>query len=604
MTDIIKVLPDAIANQIAAGEVVQRPASVIKELLDNALDAGATNIDIILEHAGKNLIKVIDNGKGMSMTDARMAFERHATSKIAKAEDLFAIRTMGFRGEALASIAAVAHVELKTRQAGQELGTQLIIHGSELISQELTNCPEGSQFIIKNLFFNIPARRKFLKTNATELRHIIQQVQRIALAYPEVSFRLEHDGNEIYQLPKTNLKQRIVHLFGNAIQSNLIAIQSDTSYASLNGYIGKPEKAKKSFGEQFFFANNRYIRHPYLHKAVLEAYGKLLPSESIPSYFIFIDINPGLLDVNIHPTKTEVKFEDENTLFQLVLATVKEALGKHNIVPSIDFEMDRSFEIPVANDKGIIKSPEISVNPNYNPFENSRSSQSNNSFAKFTKAEKTPKGWESFYDFEDLPKEESPTQTYITENEQANIGLFQVKGKYILSQVKSGLMIINQKRAHERIVFEQMLKLSQDKSVNTQCLLFPHIISLSATEMTTFSEISGELRDLGFDIDLFSKDSIAINGMPGGITLDNPEQFIQDILHNYNSKELLDEKIKKSIVETLAKAASLHKSQTLSGEEMQQLVDALFACETPNHTPDGKKIVYILPMEEIDKYFS
>lgn len=599
MTDIIRVLPDAIANQIAAGEVVQRPASVIKELLDNALDAGAAHIEIVLEEAGKNLIRVIDDGSGMSLTDARMAFERHATSKITKAEDLFAIRTMGFRGEALASIAAVAHVELKTRQAEQELGTSLTIHGSELIKQEPTNCKKGSHFSIKNLFFNIPARRKFLKTNATELRHIIQQVQRIALAHPNVSFRLEHDQNEIYQLPSTNLKQRIVHLFGNSVQSQLISIESETSYAHLRGYIGKPEKAKKNFGEQFFFANNRYIRHPYLHKAVIEAYGQLLPTESIPSYFIFIDINPDLLDVNIHPTKTEVKFEDERTLFQLVLATVKEALGKYNIIPSIDFEMDRSFDIPIATDSKEIKAPEIAHNPDYNPFK----SQRGESYAKF-KTEKVAKGWESFYDFEDLPKEDTPQQATLDTEQQANIGLFQVKGKYILSQVKSGLMIINQKRAHERIVFEQMLKLSQEQNINTQRLLFPHVITLTATEMATFSELADELQVLGFDIDLFGKDAIAINGMPGGILLDNPEEFIKEVLHNYHGKGLLGEKLNMEIIKTLAKSASLHKSQNLSKEEMQQLIDTLFACQTPNHTPSDKKIVHILPIEEIDKYFS
>lgn len=599
MTDIIKVLPDAIANQIAAGEVVQRPASVVKELLDNALDAGATHIEIVLEKAGKNLIQIIDNGCGMSLTDARMAFERHATSKIAKAEDLFAIRTMGFRGEALASIVAVAQVDLKTRKAQEQLGTQLTIHASELIKQEPTNCAQGCHFAVKNLFFNIPARRKFLKTNATELRHIIQQFQRIALAYPSVSFHLTHDGNEIYKLPATNLKQRIVHLFGKTIQNQLIATESNTSYARLSGYVGKPEKAKKSFGEQFFFTNNRYIRHPYLHKAVLEAYGKLLPSENIPSYFIFIEINPDLLDVNIHPTKTEVKFEDERTLFQLVLATVKEALGKYNIVPSIDFEVDRSFEIPLTKDTQDVKAPEIPHNPNYNPFE----SQSQGNFTTFKK-DKAPKGWESFYDFDSLPKETTPEQTTFENEQQTNLGFFQVKGKYILSQVKSGLMMVNQKRAHERIIFEQILKLSQDKSVNTQRLLFPHVITLSTAEMATFGEVADELQGLGFDIDLFGKDTIAINGMPGGIVLENPEEFIKEILENYNGKELLGEKLTLAIVENLAKAASLQKSQNLSITEMQQLIDALFACQTPNHTPAGKKIVHILPLEEVDNYFN
>lgn len=601
MSDIIKVLPDAIANQIAAGEVVQRPASVIKELADNALDAGASKIEIYLENAGKDLIRVIDNGCGMSLTDARMAFERHATSKINKADDLFHIRTMGFRGEALASIAAVANVDLKTRQEDDDLGTHLVVNGSEVTMHEQTNCAQGSHFIVKSLFFNIPARRKFLKTNATELRHIVNQMQRLALAHPQVEFKLVSDNDEIYNLPQSNLKQRIVNLWGSGIQSQLIAIESETSYASLHGFIGKPNKAKKKYGEQFFFVNNRYIRHPYLHKAVVEAYGQLLPTECVPTYFIFIEISPDLLDVNIHPTKTEVKFEDERTLFQLVLATVKESLGKFNIVPSIDFEVENGMEIPTFRPKEIVKSPDLEINPEYNPFKPTNTPSG--SFAQFNKEKSNTKGWESFYDFESLPKEETPVQMAIDEDKNPNIGLFQLKGKYILSQVKSGILFVHQQRAHERIVYEQLTKQCQTKHMNTQKLLFPHIIELNAKGIAAFGEIADDLQMLGFDIDLFGKSTIAINGLPGGVTLENPQLFIEDLLQEYHGKDFVEEQLIDTMVRNLAKAATHHKPQSLSQEEMQQLVDSLFSCSTPNHTPDGRKIVHIMPLTDIDKYF-
>lgn len=597
MTDIVRVLPDAIANQIAAGEVVQRPASVVKELMDNAIDAEATEINVFVEDAGKNLIRVIDNGKGMSMTDARMAFERHATSKISIAEDLFSIRTMGFRGEALASIAAVAHIDLKTREKGNPLGTHLVVNGSELISQNQANCTEGSHFIIKNLFFNIPARRKFLKTNATEFRHIENQFKRLALAHPQIAFTLTHDDVEVYNLPKTNLKQRIVHLFGTSIQSQLIVIESVTS-VTIRGYIGKPEKAKKRFGEQFFFVNNRYIRHPYLHKAVMEAYGQLLPVEGIPSYFIFIEIAPELLDVNIHPTKTEVKFEDERLLFQLMLATIKEALGRYNIVPSIDFDTENGLEIPIFDKEKPVVPPQIDYNPDYNPFKESQSEQN------YTHRErKVPRGWEGFYDFEKLPNEEQPVQQQIDEGNRHSVGLFQVKGKYILSQVKSGIMFVHQQRAHERIVFEQIIKLSREKTVNSQRLLFPHIIELNATLMNTFEEIADEVQSLGFEIDLFGKNTISISGMPGGIELDNLQEFFEDLLDDYRGKEVVSEQLTEDIANALAKSSAMKRPQLLNEEEMQQLINSLFACKTPNHTPDGRKILYILPTTEVEKYF-
>lgn len=599
MTDIIKVLPDAIANQIAAGEVVQRPASVIKELMDNAIDAGATEVNVFVENSGKDLVRVIDNGKGMSMTDARMAFERHATSKISAADDLFSIRTMGFRGEALASIAAVAHIDLKTREQGSDLGTHLVINGSEFILQNQISCSVGSHFMVKNLFFNIPARRKFLKTNATEFRHIENQFKRIALAYPTIAFSLFSDDTEVYNLPKTNLKQRIVHLFGSNMQSQLINIESKTSVL-IHGYIGKPEKAKKRFGEQFFFVNNRYIRHPYLHKAVMEAYGQLLPSEGVPSYFIFIEIAPELLDVNIHPTKTEVKFEDERLLFQLILATIKEALGKYNIVPSIDFDTENSLEIPVFDKDKPIVEPKIHYNPAYNPFKEVESQLGQNYTPK---KERVPRGWEGFYDFEELPLEEQPIQQQLDEDTNHAVGLFQVKGKYILSQVKSGILFVHQQRAHERIVFEQIIKLSKEKTMTNQRLLFPHIIELDTTLMNTFEEIADEVQSLGFEIDLFGKNTISISSMPAGLEMENLQEFFENLLDDYRGREVVSEQLTEDIAQQLAKSSAMKRPQQLSEKEMQQLIDSLFACKTPNYTPDGRKILYILPTTEVEKYF-
>lgn len=598
MTDIIKLLPDAIANQIAAGEVVQRPASVVKELMDNALDAGATKIDVIVEQAGKNLIRIIDNGGGMSLTDARMAFERHATSKIEKAEDLFAIQTKGFRGEALASIAAVATVELKTKRKGDALGTKIIIQGSELTKQEQVGCETGSQFMVKNLFFNIPARRKFLKTDATELRHIINEFHRLALAHPNIEMTLTHDDKELYNLRASNLKQRIVQLFSNSIQSQLIAIQSETSYANLQGYIGKPNGAKKRFGEQFFFANNRYIRHPYLHKAVTEAYGQLLPQQTVPSYFIFIEVDPSLLDVNIHPTKTEVKFDDERTLFQLVLATVKEALGKHNIVPSIDFEENQGLNIPIQTENREVKPPQISDNPSYNPFEKTTNT--------WKPTPKVPKDWEKFYDFEDIKETETPEdsiQLSLPHEENSCVNIIQVKGKYILSQVKSGVVFIHKKRAYERIVFEQLLKKSTTKHIPSQRLLFPHIINLGSADIATFENIKKDLESLGFDIDLFSKDTITVNGLPGGVSIDSPQEFFEELLSDYRGKKVLQEELTESIVKVLAKRATPNKNEELTTIEAQQLMADLFSCKTPNHTPDEKPIIYTMSMIDIEKHF-
>lgn len=599
MTDIIKLLPDAIANQIAAGEVVQRPASVVKELVDNALDAGATKIDICVEEAGKNLIRIVDNGIGMSMTDARMAFERHATSKITNADDLFAIRTKGFRGEALASIAAVATIELKTKRKEDALGTKIVIQGSELITQEQIACETGSQFLVKNLFFNIPARRKFLKTDATELRHIINEFQRLALAHPDIEMRLTHGDAELHNLHGANLKQRIVNLFQTSIQAQLIKIESETSYARLSGYVGKPMAAKKRFGEQFFFANNRYIRHPYLHKAVMEAYGQLLATQTIPLYFIFIEVDPGLLDVNIHPTKTEVKFEDERTLFQLVLATVKEALGKHNIVPSIDFEMHQGIDIPVKEIDRQIKTPQISDNPNYNPFEKPISFQREN---------RVPKDWEKFYDFENATEIESEPienseQLTLQKKEDTEINILQIKGKYILSPVKSGIMFIHQNRATERILFERLMKMSVKQSTITQRLLFPHIISLSTTDMVTFENIREELLSLGFDIDLFSKDEITINGLPGGVTIDSPQEFMEELLEDYRGKEVLQNKLTESVVTLLAKKTARRKNGQLTIAEAQQLMADLFSCEAPNYTPDNKSIIFTMSIDDIEKHF-
>ncbi|MGQ8338152.1 DNA mismatch repair endonuclease MutL [Sunxiuqinia sp. A32] len=607
MSDIIQLLPDSVANQIAAGEVIQRPASVVKELVENAIDAGATQIKINLKDAGRTLIQISDNGCGMSDTDARMAFERHATSKIKSANDLFAIRTMGFRGEALASIAAIADVELHTKQHDQEIGTFIHISGSKVQKQEATACANGTNFLVKNLFFNVPARRKFLKSNSTELKHIINEIQRIALANPEICFSLIHNQQPIYELGQDNIRKRVVALFGKNINQNLIPVETDTSLIKIKGYIGQPKHARKTFGEQFFFVNGRYMKHPFFHRAVMQAYEKILPPETIPSYFLYFEVDPGNIDINIHPTKTEVKFESESAIWQMIQASVREALGKFNVVPSIDFDQAGSIEIPMPKrDHSEIQPPSIKIDPTYNPFETEKKYSGGGS--SYQPQEKSQvEHWEKLYqDFEKeteilQPKQEENLE--IEHSDQFSGKTFiQFKSKYILSPVKSGLMVIDQKRAHERILFENFMAVLASSEVASQQQLFPHTFELGADDAELLRSMLEDLKSLGFDIRDFGNNSFIINGTPGMLDSSSPLEIIESLLEDMKSTASnLKEKAKEKVAASLARASAISYGSSLKPEEINQLIDQLFACTEPNFSPSGKQVLTIMPIEQFEK---
>lgn len=612
MSDIIQLLPDSVANQIAAGEVIQRPASVVKELVENAIDAKADSITISIKDAGKTLIQIIDNGIGMSDTDARLSFERHATSKIRNADDLFAISTMGFRGEALASIAAIAHVELKTKQEDKEIGTQIIIEGSKVNSQEAISCLKGTNFAVKNLFYNVPARRKFLKSNTTEFGHIISEFQRIALANPEVEFKLYNNNSEVYLLPKTNIRQRIVSVFGKRINQNLITIESNTSIISIKGFIGKPEYARKKSGEQYFFINNRYMRSAYFNRAILNAYQQILQPETVPSYFLFLEADPSTIDINIHPTKTEIKFEDQQAIWQIIHSAVKQALGKNNIAPSIDFNQEQGFDIPVLSKETEFKTPQINIDHSFNPFETKSTFNKNPKSSALSLEKENLANWDKLYD--GFEKENQPSDdfsSFSNENTQQSITdtsisekYFHVKNKYILTPVKSGLMIIDQKRAHERILFEKFLQTLSIQSSATQTSLYPQTIELDPKDHILLMDINNDLKSLGFDIQDFGGNSIVINGMPADSSNQEPEQIIDKFLNEYSSG-VVDAKtqVKEKIAKSLAKASAISSNQKLSNEEMREMVDMLFACQNPNYSPFGKLIVSIIKTDELEKRF-
>lgn len=613
MADIIQLLPDSVANQIAAGEVIQRPASVVKELVENAIDAGASQIKVNIKDAGRTLIQIIDNGCGMSDTDARMAFERHATSKIKTADDIFAIRTMGFRGEALASIAAIADVELRTKEHDADLGTFIHISGSTVITQEPVSCDSGTNFQIKNLFFNVPARRKFLKSNPAELKHIINEIQRIALANPAISISLHHNGSTVYELSGSNKRVRIVSLFGKNINQNLIPIDTETTLVKLTGFIGQPKHARKTFGEQFFFVNQRFMKHPFFHKAILQAYEKILPPDSIPSYFIYFDLNPADIDVNIHPTKTEIKFENESAIWQILQASVREALGKFNIVPSIDFDQAGSVEIPMPLHRfDEVNIPEIRVNPTYNPFETTTPSKSysgSGGGASFRQTERNePANWQSLYKGleTNLPvQDEKPSEENIQfkiEEQQAAKNAIQFKNKYILTPVKSGLMVIDQKRAHERILYERLMQVLENHEVASQQQLFPETFELNAPDATLLTSILPDLRELGFDIREFGKNSFIINGTPGVLNTSSPIEIIESLLEEYkNSPVNLQEKARETVAASLAQASAIQYGHALKPGEINELIDNLFACQTPNFSPKGKKVLSIMPLDDFEK---
>jgi DNA mismatch repair protein MutL len=607
MPDVIHLLPDSVASQIAAGEVIQRPASVVKELVENAVDAGSNQIHVLVRDGGKTLIHIIDNGCGMSDTDARMCFERHATSKIREVKDLFAIHTLGFRGEALASVASVSHVLMRTRKSENELGTELVISGSVVESQEPVSCPRGTSFAVKNLFFNVPARRKFLKTNHAELKHIIYEFQRVALSNPDVDFILEHNDNEIYNLPRTNLKQRIVHIFGKAVNQNLTNIDADTSIVRISGFIGKPEFAKRTLGEQFLFINHRYMKHPYFHKAIMSAYEKILPPDTIPSYFIFLEADPNTIDINIHPTKTEIKFENELAIFQILLAATREALGKFNLMPSIDFNSEISLEFPVYNRDEPVHTPQISYNQNYNPFDEELKIRSQPG----RKTEEDIRHWEKLYNSEGLPLRgkdkiiaKKDQQELPFTGKRQNDTFIQIKNKYILTPVKSGLMMIDQRRAHERILFEKFIHSLAMNYPLAQHTLFPETIELDQADYLIFREILDDLLTIGFDIRDFGNNTIVISGYPADSFNENPREMVEMFLERYkNTESDIKISVRERIAGSLASAGAVKYGEQLSPEVMQNLVDNLFACENPGYSPSGKPVVAILGMEELEKRF-
>ena len=602
MADIINLLPDSIANQIAAGEVVQRPASVVKELLENSIDAGASNIQLIVKDAGKTLIQVIDDGKGMSETDARMCFERHATSKISKSEDLFSIMTYGFRGEAMASIAAVAQVELKTRREEDELGIKICIEGSEVKEQEPVVTKAGTSICVKNLFFNVPARRNFLKSNPVELRHILDEFNRVALAYPHISFTMLQNDLETCNTAGGKLSQRIVGLFGKNYQQQLIACDEELDGVHIKGYVGKPESSKKTRGEQYFFANNRYIRHPYLHHAVVDAYEGMLPQDTYPFYVLFIDIDPKRIDINVHPTKTEIKFDDERSIYAVMKASVKKALGTHNITPTLEF----------------------GANINFNYSEERQDQVRKESFQGFEKLEKTntqgnKDNWEKLFEgFENkAPEMPSPREdntmlfeSTINNESEAPESLpvskppYQLHHKYIISQVKSGMMLVNQQAALERILFEKYLKILENKVGASQQFLFPQTIELSPGDYSLLKEMEEEVKALGFAWNDFGGYTIVVNGIPADIPSGTEKDIFEGLIDQFKiNKGELNMPRKENLAQSLAKRSATKQGNKLSEEEMQNMIDKLFACEKPNFAPNGSKTFIILDMETLANYF-
>jgi DNA mismatch repair protein MutL len=606
MSDIIQLLPDSVANQIAAGEVIQRPASVVKELVENAVDAGGDEITVVIRDAGRTLIQVIDNGVGMSDTDARMSFERHATSKIRNAQDLFEIRTKGFRGEALASIAAIAQVVLRTRQHEEEIGTEIAINGTEVEYQNPMSGASGSNFIVKNLFYNVPARRKFLKSNSTELKHIITEFQHIVLAHPEIAFTLIHNESDIYRLPKANLRQRIIHVFGKHINSNLNTLSSDTTLVNIGGFIGKPEYARKTSGEQFLFINRRYMRHPYFHRAIMKAYEKLIPSDSYPSYFIYFDADPSTIDVNIHPTKTEIKFENEQAIFHIIQSAVREALGKSNGVPSIDFDKEGVIDIPVLRKDTEFKVPEIPINFSYNPFEtNTAPGRADHSYKKPS----LPDGWQTLYpEFEGDAGIQPPESGTLFQDEDESSTDFrkpeyiQLHNRFILTSVKSGVMLIDIRRAFERIMYEQfILSLAHNKGI-AQRELFPTKLDLDPSHYLLIQDIKDELAMLGIDIGDLGSNTIVLNSCPAGIDSVDLQELVEGLLEEYKQTEQQPgNSTSKGVAAALAKAAANGITRHLQEQEIQQLIDELFACENPSYSPGGKKIISIMKLEELEK---
>ena len=598
MSDIIQLLPDSVANQIAAGEVIQRPASVIKELVENAVDAGAKTINVLVVDAGRTMIQVIDDGKGMSDTDARLAFERHATSKIKKAADLFDLHTMGFRGEALASIAAVAQVELRTRMADREIGTLLTLEGTRVTGQEPVACPVGSNFKIENLFYNVPARRKFLKSNSTELNNIMTAFERIALVYPEISFTMHSNGLEVMNLHAGTLRQRIVDVFGKRLNHDLLPIEVETSLCSITGFVGKPESAKKKGVHQYFFVNGRYMKHPYFHKSVMNTYERMIPVGMQVPYFIYFTVPAGDIDVNIHPTKTEIKFENEQAIWQILTAAVNDSIGKFCEIPSIDFDTEGQPEIPLFDPSYNIAPPKPHYNPTYNPFETTSTVEHK---------DKVIDQWEELY--KGLHTEETFPQVVQSKIgnpiEDRSPSHYQYKGKYIMTAVKSGLMIIDQNRADIRIRYERFMNQMEQEVSRTQKVLFPEVVQFAPSAKVIVEKLLPYLQKVGFDLTDLGGNSFSVNGVPAGLEDINSVSLLQEIVADATEKGCASATdIHSTLALGMARRSAVTYGEVLGNEEMETLVNDLFASSNVNYTPDGKAILSILPQRDIEQLFN
>jgi DNA mismatch repair protein MutL len=617
MSSIIQLLPDHVANQIAAGEVVQRPASVVKELLENAVDAKATDIKLIIKDAGKSLVQVIDNGQGMNVTDARLCFERHATSKIRHAEDLFSLHTKGFRGEALASIAAIAHVEMKTKQDQEELGTQIVIEGSKFTSQEAAVLPKGTSFAIKNLFFNIPARRNFLKSDTVEFRHIVDEFQRVALAHANIHFTFYHNGSEMFNLPASSLRQRVVNIFSGKTNEKLVPVDEDTEIVSIKGFVSKPEFAKKSRGEQFFFVNDRFIKSGYLHHAVMAAYEGILKDGSQPSYFLYLSVPPNTIDINIHPTKTEIKFDDEQALYAILRAAIKHSLGQFNVAPVLDFDRDANLDTPYhyKDLEGAV--PTIQVDGNFNPFSDDKVNK-HYSNSSYKKPEPTA-SWESLYvglkqdaevitamdDFSFESEEVTGSLFNEEEVEHAVQNTYQIHKKYIVSPIKSGMVIVDQQRAHQRVLYEQFLTNMTVHQASSQQLLFPLDLFFSSSEMELIEELKLSLVNTGFVFEDTTKEHVVISGIPVNVTESEVslvlEQLLTDLQDGIPNSSFSQNDV---IAKSMAKSLAVKTGTALSIKEQENLVNGLFACKDPNVSPFQKPTFITMRVEDIDKKFA
>lgn len=632
MSDIIKLLPDSVANQIAAGEVIQRPASVVKELVENAIDAGATTIQIVLKDAGRTLIQVIDNGKGMTPTDARLAFERHSTSKIAKAEDLFDLHTMGFRGEALASICAISQVELRTCAKGAQLGTKIVINASKCESQEPDVCPEGSNFMVKNIFFNVPARRKFLKSNQVELSNIVKEFEKLALVNHHVEFSLSNNENTMYKFMGSSFKQRISSIWGRSIDQQLIPLNIDTSLCKITGFISKPENARRRNYLQYFFVNGRYMRHPYFHKAIMSSYGQLIPDDEQPNYFLDFNVDPESIDVNIHPTKTEIKFENEMPIWQILAAAVKESLGRFIAVPTIDFDTEDAPDMPAYSSHTAVSAPSAGIDPSYNPF-NPKGTGKGTHHDAYAPAfgDKAPTtDWEALYKnfeknkqegFDEFSSQEGDAGTHLQPsagggildsdamqgsllNVDISTTCIQLKGRYIVSPIKSGLMIVDQHRAHLKVLYEQYMQNIDGKNVTSQSILFPDLLQLSAAQSAILCDLQPEMERIGFNLSQLSGNDWSINAVPAGMDhVDIKDTILQVIDAMESGGESITEKVYDHLALTVARSAALPYGKMLTPEEMDKLLSELLRLSNPNYTPDGKLVIKLITNEQIEKMF-